>query len=91
MLEYLNNIKRQGSVLVVRVETPDYWLGLGVFVVRESIRKTMKNKPIIFDEKEKAMDFFKKQIFDKFKLDISDTLKKSRLLEAIKQRSLIDY
>jgi len=91
MLEYLSGIRRQGAVLVVRIETPEYTIGLGVFVVRESIRKTLRNKPLIFDEKSKALDFFKKQIFDKFKLDLGETLKKSQLLEAIKQKKLMDF
>ena len=50
MLEYLGKIKRQGSCLVVRIETPDYYLSLGVFVVREAMRKTLKNNPIMFDD-----------------------------------------
>src|SRR3989344_1784542 len=33
-LELLNEIRRQASVLVFRFETPDYYLSLGVFVVR---------------------------------------------------------
>ncbi len=90
-LEYLNKIKKQGSVLVVRIETPDYWLGLGVFVVREAMRKTLMNKPLEFNDKNKAIEFFKKQIFEKFRLDISKMLKKSRLLEAIQQKKLFDF
>src|SRR3989344_1243241 len=85
MLEYLGKIKRQGSCLVVRIETPDYYLSLGVFVVREAMRKTLKNNPIMFDDKSKALDFFKKQIFEKFNLDISNTLKGSKLLDTIRQ------
>jgi len=91
MLEYLGKIKRQGSCLVVRIETPDYYLSLGVFVVREAMRKTLKNNPIMFDDKSKALDFFKKQIFEKFNLDISNTLKGSKLLDTIRQRKLIDF
>ncbi|MEK6934746.1 MAG: hypothetical protein AABW46_02610 [Nanoarchaeota archaeon] len=91
MLEYLSKIKRQGSCLVVRVETPDYWLGLGVFVVREAMRKTLKNKPYEIDTKEKALEHFKKQLFDKFRLDISNNLRYSKLLDAIKQKKIFDF
>ncbi|MBI2498861.1 hypothetical protein HYV88_01305 [Candidatus Woesearchaeota archaeon] len=91
MLEYLNKIKRQGSCLIVRIETPDYWLGLGVFVVREAMRKTLLNKPLEFNDKNKAIEFFRKQIFDKFKLDISKTLEHSILLDVIKQKKIFDF
>lgn len=91
IFEYLNNIKRQASVLVVRVETPDYFLGLGVWVVREAIRKTLMNKPLEFDEKNKAIEFFKNQIFEKFRLEVSETLEHSKLLAAIKQKKLFEF
>lgn len=91
ILEHLNKIRRQASVLVFRIETKDYWLGLGVFVVRESIRKTLKNNVYLLEEKSMALEFFKKQIFEKFKLDISDTLKGSKLLDTVQQRKLADF
>ena len=42
ILEYLNKIKRQASALVIRIETPSYWAALGVWVVRESVKKALK-------------------------------------------------
>ena len=57
----------------------------------ESARKTLLDKPLIFDEKEKALNYFKKQVFDMFKLPIDDTLKRSRLLETITQRWISDF
>lgn len=41
VVEYLDKIKRQASVLAIRLETPSYWAALGVWVVRESVRRTM--------------------------------------------------
>ena len=41
ILEYLERMKRQASVLVIRIETPSYWASLGVWVVRESVRKAL--------------------------------------------------
>ncbi len=58
ILEYLNKMKKQASVLVIRIETPSYWASLGV-----STKKIGKTK---------------------FKFDISDILRRSRLLDAIK-------
>ncbi|MFH1592022.1 MAG: hypothetical protein ABIB47_01510 [Candidatus Woesearchaeota archaeon] len=89
--EYLDKIKKQASVLVFRVETPGYFASLGVWVVLESVRKTLRNKALSFDEKARALEFFKNQIFKNFKLDITKTLKNSNLLTAIQQRKLIDF
>jgi hypothetical protein len=41
IMEYLDKIKRQAGILAIRLETPSYWAGLGVWVVRESVRKAM--------------------------------------------------
>ncbi|MEK6952627.1 MAG: hypothetical protein AABX29_06445 [Nanoarchaeota archaeon] len=89
--EYLDSIKKQASVLAFRVETPAYWAGLGVWVVLASLRKTLLNKALEFDDKNKAIEFFKKEIFEKFRFNIEEILKKSRLLEAIRQRKLFDF
>lgn len=91
ILEYLSKIKRQASVLVIRVETPEYYTPLGVWVVLSAIRKTLINEPYVFDEKTKAIEYFKKQIFDKFKLNVNDILKRSKLLDAIAQRRIFDF
>lgn len=54
-LEYLTNIKRQASVFVLREITPDYWAPLGVWVVREGMRKAFQNPPKKFDSLEAAV------------------------------------
>jgi len=89
--EYLDKIKKQASVLVFRVENDEYWASLGVWVVLASVRKALDDNFIIFDEKSKALEFFKKQIFNRFRLDVNDTLKGSKLLESIQQRKLVDF
>lgn len=50
VVEYLDKIKRQAGVLAIRLETPGYWAALGVWVVRESVRRTM-NFPNVQDTK----------------------------------------
>ena len=91
LLEYLNKIKRQASALVFRVETPDCFISLGVWVVRFSLRKTLITEPLIFYERSKAIEFFKKEIFQKFRLNVDGTLVSSKLLEAINQKKLFDF
>ena len=91
ILEYLNSIKRQASVLVIRLETPSYWAGLGVWVVRESVRKALAHKMKFTDEKE-LMESSKKVGKIKYDFDISDILTKSWMLKEKKeQKSLRDF
>jgi len=33
ILQYLNSIKRQASVIALRIETPTYWAALGVWLM----------------------------------------------------------
>lgn len=55
VLEYLTEIKRQASVFVLREITPDYWAPLGVWVVREGMRKTLQSPPKIFESLDAAV------------------------------------
>jgi hypothetical protein len=85
ILEYLNNSKRQASVLVIRIETPSYWAGLGVWVVRESVRKAL-NKKIKFDSKEELIESAKKISKIKYNFDPSPIIERSKLLNQIKNQ-----
>ncbi len=91
ILEYLNKIKRQASVLAIRLETPSYWAALGVWVVRESVRKSMKKK-MKFDSREELIESVKKISKIKYNFDCLEILNKSKLLKQIKtQRNLIEF
>ncbi len=91
IIEYLNKIKRQASVLVIRIETLSYWAALGVWVVRESVRKALKNF-IKFDSREELIDSVRKIGKIKFNFDCSQILQQSKLLEQIKtQRHLVRW
>lgn len=92
ILQYLDNIKRQAGVLAIRIETPSYWAALGVWVVRESVKKAMTNKKLDFTKIDEMIESSKKIGMIKFGFDNSDILKRSRLLEQIRtQRSLGDW
>ena len=41
-LEYLKKIKRQAGVIVFREITPEYWLPIGVWQIRENVRAAMQ-------------------------------------------------
>ena len=89
ILEYLKKIKRQASVLVVRIETPSYWAGLGVWVVRESVRKSMNKRAMKFNSREELVESAKKIGKAKFKFDYSDILRRSKLLNEKKEQRIL--
>ncbi|HJZ18984.1 MAG TPA: hypothetical protein VJ208_02665 [Candidatus Nanoarchaeia archaeon] len=82
ILEYLESKKRQASVLAIRIETPSYWTALGVWVVRESVRKAF-NRKMEFLSKEDLTESAKKIAKIKFDFDILDILKRSRMLNSV--------
>lgn len=91
VLEYLNSIKRQASVIALRVETPSYWAALGVWVVRESVKKALK-KEMKFSEREELIESVKKIGKIKYNFDFSEILNKSRLIKEKKeQKSLREF
>ena len=92
VVEYLNSIKRQASILVVRIETPSYWAALGVWVVRESVKKALANRKLEFPSLEEMLESSRKISMIKFGYDNSNLLKKSKLLEKLKtQKTLKDW
>jgi hypothetical protein len=91
IIEYLNNIKRQAGVLVIRIETPDYWSGLGVWVVRESVRKAL-NKSMNFKSLNELIESVKKISKIKYNFDCHGIFNKSYLLKEIKtQKNLREW
>jgi DNA repair protein NreA len=91
ILEYLNSIKRQASVIALRIETPSYWAALGVWVVRESVRKAFKNK-MFFDNRNEMIDSVKKIGKIKYNFDFTDVINQSKLLKDLKsKRSLKEW
>ncbi len=92
VLEYLNSIKRQASVIAIRVETPSYWAALGVWVCRESVKKALKNKSFKFESKEEMLTSAKFISDKKYKFDIKDILGRSKLLKNVNtQKNLTEF
>src|SRR3989338_3449478 len=50
VLDYLNSIKRQAGILIVREIRPEYYAPIGVWKVREIVRDALRNKPIVCDD-----------------------------------------
>ncbi len=81
ILEKLKEMKRQSSVLVIRVITDEYAAPLGVWVVREASRNSISSKPIRFASKELMLTYAKHLIRKKFGFDLDLVLNKSILLK----------
>ena len=92
ILEYLNSIKRQAGVLVIRLETPSYWAGLGVWVVRESVRKALARQELNFHAKEEFLQAVRKIGEIKFNFDSGQLFQQSKFLKEFGvQRTLGDW
>ena len=92
ILEKLNQIKRQSSIIELRFITDEYSMPLGVWVVREAARRALKNKPIEFNSKEEMLGYAKRIAQSRFNYDVSTIYARSKLLkESREQRKLLDY
>jgi DNA repair protein NreA len=87
VLEYLKKNKRQATVILLRFITGEYYAPLGVWVVREAVRKTMANKPMSFDSEELLFRYVRALVKKKFNLDADLLLKKSLLLRRAKTQT----
>jgi DNA repair protein NreA len=93
ILECLDKLKRQASVLVIRLETPSYWASLGVWVVRESVRKALgnsKGKGMFFSSRKDLLDSVEKIAKIKYNFDPNFIFKRSKLLERIKTEKTLN-
>ncbi|MFH1641500.1 MAG: hypothetical protein ABIC04_01220 [Nanoarchaeota archaeon] len=84
IVEKLEKVKRQSSVLVLRFITGEYAAPLGVWVVRETMRKTLANSPMQFASKEVMISYVVKLVKSKFNYNVENLLKESVLLNNIK-------
>jgi hypothetical protein len=92
IIEYLNSIKRQAGVLVIRIETPSYWAGLGVWVVRESVRKAIEKGIMKFQDLNEVLESTRKIGKIKYNFDSENIFKKSKLLHQVKtQKKLSEW
>lgn len=92
IIEYLNSQKRQAAVIAIRIETPTYWAALGVWVVRESVRKAIARGVLKFRDLNETLESLKKIGKIKYNYDAENILKKSKLLNQVKtQRKLGEW
>jgi DNA repair protein NreA len=86
--EYLEKIKRQASVIVLRESLPEYWAPLGVGILRETSRKAFKEIPEKFNSLKEA--FAKIQL--RLSLNIKEFKEKSEIIKNYgKQKKLSSF
>ena len=91
ILEYLNEKKRQASVLVIRIETPSYWAALGVWVVRESVKKAMQNR-MAFGTKQELIAGTRQIGKIKFNFNPESIIKNSKMMNVVlNQKKIGDF
>jgi hypothetical protein len=81
--EYLNAIRRQASVLVMRECRPEYWAPCGVGILRETCRSAMQSKPERFSSLKEALNAAQTRL----KLKIETFLNNSKLLSEYKKQT----
>ena len=92
ILDYLIKKKRQARIIVLRVISEEYSLPLGVWVVREAVRRTMGTKALLFSSREEMLTEVKKRVAKDFSVGADYFFKRSVLLnEARNQRKLSEF
>ena len=86
LLEELKNLKKQASCLLLRYVTSEYSMPLGVFVVRQAVRKAISSEKYEFTNKKDMLNFARKLILNKFNYDINNQLRESKLLDKLNKQ-----
>jgi hypothetical protein len=86
--EFLNQVHRKCSCLLIREIRPEYVIPLGVWQIREGVRSALAGKQIIFDSLESAIS----SAFAGLSISSGEVLRESRLFVALKrQKKITDF
>ena len=88
VLEKLKEKKRQAKALVLRFITDEYYMPLGVWVVRQAVKNAMESKPIEFGSEELMLQYAMTLSKKKFKRDLNFLKQKSKVLT---EKTVMDY
>jgi len=92
LLQKMKDLRRQSSVLVLRFITKEYYLPLGVFVVREAVKKSLEQKVYRTNNLKDALEFVKNFVKEKFGIDVKEVVEKSKIIDQLsKQRTLKEF
>jgi hypothetical protein len=90
ILNRLKTMKRQATVLALRLVTDDYWAPLGVWVVREAVKKAISSKPLNFSTREDMINYVIHFAKKQFNYDLMPMIKNSYLLKQIRTKKNIN-
>jgi len=86
--EYLQKKKRQAAAVILREIGSGYAVPLGVWVIRETVRKALTKKPAVFYDLNTALKYAEK----KLKISVTEYKKESKILTEIKaQKKLSEF
>lgn len=92
VLEHLARRRRQAGVLLLRFVTHEYWAPLGVWVVREAVRATMRSRQHQFTSRDQLFSWAKATIEQRFPARAQPLLERSVLLrQHAEQRRLCEF
>ena len=85
--EYLSKNKIQSGVLILREIRPEYSIPVGVWQIREGIRSAMRQKPVIAENFENALDIAS----SKMSISKNEWISKGNIIKLIKQKTIVDF
>jgi hypothetical protein len=86
VLEHMKGMQRQGTAVVYREVTEEYWAPLGVWVIREGVRAALRERPEVLGDLPEGV----RTVSSKVRVD--HWYRHSELIdEALTQRRLEDY
>ncbi len=80
VLEKLSKLKKQGSALVLRFITGEYYCPLGVWVCKSAIRKALNTKSLTFNSQEELIKYAADLIENRFDLEPHFIFGQSKIL-----------
>jgi hypothetical protein len=87
VVEYLQKKKIQAGVIILREIRPEYAIPVGVWQVREGIRETMKQNPMLADNLEHAL----LMASNKMSISKSEWLSHGNILNLMRQKTMSDF
>src|SRR3989344_8940261 len=91
ILDELKKQKRQATVIALRFITSEYTTPLGVWVVREAVRKAMDSTPIEFASKELMLMYAAQMGIKRFGINIYEIFRQSKVLNLVKEQRKLTH
>ena len=85
--EYLDKIRKQAGILILREIQPEYAVPVGVWQIREAIREAMKQKPILTDTLDSAVSLSTKRM----SISKTEWFAHGKMLKLLRQKSIEDF